>query len=99
MYIFLLTSPGRRPPYYTLAEHLWGAACNVDSDGDSSDPDAADWTQLTLRLRLCETERIDIDPISSAGTLVLSIRSEREDLAHRAAVFLCEKAGGILTRA
>jgi hypothetical protein len=48
---FLLTSPGSRPPFYRVAQHLWGAGCNFDSDGDSDFPDARDWTELTVVLR------------------------------------------------
>lgn len=99
MHIFYLFSPGDRPPYYKLAEHLWGAGCDIDSDGNSASRDARDWTELMICLRPSWNERIDIDPVSSAEQLVLSIRSNDEKLAHRAAVFLHEVAGGELTKA
>ena len=51
MHAFHLSSPGKRPPFYELAQHLWGVGCDVDSDGNSSNPDATDWTELTIRLR------------------------------------------------
>lgn len=99
MHTFLLSSPGNRPPYYALAEHVWGLGCDIDSDGNSSTPDATDWTELTIRLRSKAEERIDVDPVGSTEPLVLSIRSENGELAHRAAVFLRDAAGGELTKA
>jgi hypothetical protein len=99
MYIFHLTSPGDRPPYYELAEHLWGVGCSIDSDGDSSNPDARDWTELTICLKASGSRRIDIDPVADSQPLVLSIRSEDKDLVHRAAIFLRDVTGGKLTKA
>src|SRR5688572_13636966 len=43
-----IKAPGPRPEFYRIAEHLWGAGCNVDSDGDSCSPDDHDWTE-TIR--------------------------------------------------
>lgn len=101
---FLLTSPGPRPPYYRLAEHLWGADCNFDSDGDSAHPEATDWTELTVTLRTASSEpylgdpqRVDVDPLQEGTSLVLSIVSDSENLARRAADFLHTQAGGELT--
>jgi hypothetical protein len=99
MHSFLLSSPGNRPPYYALAEHIWGAGCDIDSDGNSSSPDATNWTELTMSLRPRGDERIDIDPLSATEPLVLSIRSEKAELAHRAAIFLRDATGGHLTKA
>ncbi|KQU08366.1 hypothetical protein ASG68_22510 [Rhizobium sp. Leaf453] len=95
---FILSSVGQRPPYYEVAEHLWGVGCNIDSDGNSSTPDATDWTELTLSLRPDNSQRVDIDPIITEGLLNLSIKAEIEDLAHRAALFLRDRAGGLLIR-
>lgn len=91
-----LIDPGPRPPYPEVAEALWGDR-DFDSDGDSSSPDAADWTELTLSLRPDCAERIDIDPLPRTSRLVLCIKSEREHLAKRAANFLAERAGGSLS--
>jgi hypothetical protein len=87
VHTFHLSSPGNRPPFYDLAQHLWGIGCNVDSDGNSSSPDATDWTELTLRSRSNDNARIDVDPVGHTELLVLSIRSENEELASRAAMF------------
>ena len=99
MHAFYLSSPGKRPRSYELAQHLWGIGCDIDSDGNSSSPDATDWTELTIRLRSSDNERIDIDPVGPAEPLVLSIRSENEELASRTAIFLQHVTGGALVRA
>ena len=98
LYRILLKSPGPRPPFYKLAEHLWGADCHVDSDGDSIPPDTQFWTELTLAPSgPDDAERLDIDPIvDSAGHLSLLIRSESESIAARAADYLYQIAGGEL---
>lgn len=101
---FLLTAPGPRPPYHKVADHLWGSDCSFDSDGNSDHPDATDWTELPVTLRthpwqqdLGTEERVDVDPLSEGEPLVLSIVSQNEDLARRAAEFLQGEAGGELT--
>ena len=96
-YEFFLSNPGPRPPYSAVAEHVWGAGCDFDSDGDSSIPDAPDWTELTVILRSDEGQRIDIDPVEGARPLTLWIRSENEDLAKKAAKFLADRSGGELS--
>lgn len=102
---FILTAPGPRPPYSQVAERLWGQGCDFDSDGDSSEPEATDWTELTVTLRgkLWEQdadveERVDIDPIDGGGPLVLAIKSDSETLARRTAEFLHATAGGTLSK-
>lgn len=96
MHKLYLINPGSRPPYYELAQALWGDK-DFDSDGDSSSPDATNWTELTVSLRPDETERIDIDPVSEAGPLVLCIRSENAQLVTRAGDFLKQRTGGSLS--
>ncbi|MCL9657691.1 hypothetical protein [Pseudomonas protegens] len=91
----LLHHPGPRPAFYRVAEHLWGAGCNVDSDGDSRTPDDEQWTELTLILRASPEQRLDIDPLSREP-LVLLIRASAADLGARAAHFIQSVAGGTL---
>lgn len=97
----LLVAPGPRPPYYRLAHHLWGPGSAFDSDGDSVDPDATNWTELTVSLRdesgrASDVERVDIDPVNREP-LVLAVVSENADLARKAAEFLQRQAGGELS--
>lgn len=66
---------GELPPYYLIAEELWGKDCNFDSDGNSDHPDSVEWNELTLILRSDETQRIDIDPIGD-DSRKLMLRSE-----------------------
>ena len=98
---FLLRGPGPRPPCHKVAEHLWGADCDFDSDGDSEQRLSTDWTELTVSLRdhngrNSDAQRVDVDPIEGEQPLVLSIRSDNPDLARRTAEFLQMKAGGEL---
>lgn len=78
-----------------MAEHLWGAGCNVDSDGDSRTADDDQWTELTLILRNSSQQRLDIEPLSLAP-LVLLIRASQADLGQKAAQFIQSVAGGTL---
>ena len=66
LYAFHLSEPGPRPPYYAVAEHLWGPGCNIDSDGDSFPRDASNWTELTIVLRSGFGRRVDVDPANDA---------------------------------
>lgn len=100
---FLLTAPGPRPPFFRVAEHLWGPDSDYDSDGNSRTPEASDWTELTLSLRAPQwqqdntEQRVDVDPVDADGPLTLAIVSNDDDLASRAAAFLHREAGGELT--
>jgi hypothetical protein len=93
---FRIHNPGPRPPFGAVAEHLWGAGVDVDSDGDSSTPEDRNWTELTVIRRSKDAERVDVDPVSDTP-LVLKVVSESRDLALRAAEFLARTTGGALT--
>jgi hypothetical protein len=93
---FLLIAPGPRPQVHAVAEHLWGKGCDIDSDGDSSSPDARDWTELYVALRPECVEWVDIAPVSGYPRLVLRIKSDRKDLARRVGKFLARHTGGRL---
>ena len=97
VYRVLLKSPGPLPPYFNVAQHLWGADCDFDSEGDSDPADSPYWTELTLRLRPDLDQRIDIDP-HSIDPLVLVIRSTDELLAMTTAEYLQARAGGEIVR-
>ena len=91
---YFIVSPGPRPPYYLVAEHLWGGA-DFDSDGNSTTPSDTNWTELTVQLRPDCIERVDIDPVCN-DPLVLKIASESPALAKSAADFLVTSTGGKL---
>ena len=78
-----------------IRDSLWGAGCNVDSDGDSRTADDDQWTELTLILRNSSQQRLDIEPLSLAP-LVLLIRASQADLGQKAAQFIQSVAGGTL---
>ena|SRR2546430_165695 len=93
--VWLLSNPGRRPPFEEVARHLWGDA-DFDSDGNA-DTHYSTWTELTVTRRPDYDERVDIDPVSD-DPLVLKIHSSTPGLARRAAEFLAHSCGGVLTR-
>jgi len=84
---------GPRPAYHLIAEHLWGAGCNIDSDGDSRTPDAHDWTELSLSLRGAPGQQLDIDPVATEP-LALVVRSPHADICRKAAAFIVSFSGG-----
>jgi hypothetical protein len=84
---------GPLPDFYSIAEHLWGTGCDVDSDGDCIASDDRQWTELTLSLRATPGERLDIDPISIMP-LALVIRASQAALCQRAADFIVSVSGG-----
>ena len=97
MHTLYIIRPGPRPPFGELAEHLWGAGCNINSDGDSADPWDVGWTELTVELRDGGTvdDRVDVDPVSEEP-LVLKVQSRSSDLVHRAAEFLARATSGVI---
>jgi hypothetical protein len=93
--IWILSNPGKRPPFAALAQRLWGDA-DFDSDGDAATPES-DWTELTITRRPEYDQRVDVDPINDSP-LMLQIRSATPGLALKAAQFLEQMCGGFLRR-
>jgi len=93
-----VVSPGLRPPYIQVAEHLWGIGCNFDSDGNSKTPGDRQWTELTVILRSDPEQRVDVDPIS-LDPLILAVRSSHQSLCQITAKFLVSVSGGMVRRA
>lgn len=77
----------RRPPFWKIAEHLWGAGCNIDSDGNSRTPDDEEWTELTLSLRGQHGQHVSVDPLPDDPS-TLAIRSSNPALAEKVAAIL-----------
>jgi len=88
-----IVQPGPRPPYYKVAERLWGEGCDIDSDGNSNTPEDSQWTELTIQLRGPSEKRVDIDPVSSEP-LILQVRASTFLLADETARFIVECSGG-----
>ena len=98
-YIIHLVNPGPRPPYYLVAEHLWGPGCDVDSDGDSDTPEDSKWVELSLFLRgATKADQVHIDPVSE-DPLVLAVRSPSQSLCERVVTFLLAISGGSIEKA
>ena len=87
--VLFLISPGPRPPYGQVADHLWGAGADVDTDGNSTDPNDTNWTELTVQTRPDpdDLNRIDVDLVSDLP-LVLRVMASSPALAERVAGFL-----------
>jgi hypothetical protein len=88
--VLFLIEPGPRPPFARIAELLWGAGADFDSDGNSNRPDDTSWTELTIQRRATFDERIDIDQVSE-DPLVLKIASSSESLVRRVATYLADE--------
>jgi hypothetical protein len=93
MHELRIINSGKRPPCYLVANYLWGAGCDIDSDGNSATREDEAWTELTLILRADPSQRIDIDPIGSRP-LVLKVVASNEALAASAATMIVEFGGG-----
>ncbi len=77
------------PPYYKIADYLWGSDANIDSDGNSESPESTEWDELTLMLRDDTEQRIDIDPIEGDGKHLL-LRASNEQLQSKVVSYLKE---------
>lgn len=78
---------GPMPPYYEVAEAIWGPKPSIDSDGDSEVPESTKWRELTLTLRPAYVERLDIDPLEHNND-ELYIRATSKEILDRATSFL-----------
>jgi hypothetical protein len=91
----ILSEPGSRPPYYKIADHLWGEGANIDSDGNSESAEDTNWTELSICHRDDDSPYIHIDPVSE-DPLILEISSTSNELAKKTAEFLASETGGVL---
>ncbi|HRH76894.1 MAG TPA: hypothetical protein PK129_06050 [Cellvibrionaceae bacterium] len=78
---------GEMPPYYEIADFLWGSDADIDSDGNSENPVSTTWNELTLILRSDLSQRVDIDPAENG---YLKVCSENEDLLTRVIIYLSD---------
>ncbi len=83
----------RRPAFWRLAVFLWGTEVDFDSDGNATNPDDMEWTELTLSNRIEINQRVDIAPIKT-DPLILKVVGTTQPLTARAAYFLTAKASG-----
>ena len=84
---------GPMPPFYCIADALWGEGADVDSDGDSGTRESTDWRELTLELRSSNGLRIDVDPIPEDRNVV-ELRSESTELLSQTLAYL-ENCGSV----
>ncbi len=93
---FFLVSPGPRPPFYEVVDHVYGRDSNVDTDGNSMTREAVDWTELYMAQRPEMEPVVSVLPVNEQAT-VLCIESSSEPLARRTAEYLQQRCGGTLT--
>jgi hypothetical protein len=93
--LFLL-SPGLRPPFYEVVDHVYGHDSNVDTDGNSMTREAVDWTELYMAQRPELRPVVSVFPMNLDAT-VLCIESTSEPLARKTAEYLHHRCGGTLT--
>ncbi|MCP8465612.1 hypothetical protein NK553_16810 [Pseudomonas sp. ZM23] len=87
---------GERPDFRVFIDLLFGAGCNVDSDGDARSPSARDWAWLYLREREERSAAVEIQACADDPGL-FGIHSENPELATLAALYLLHRCGSILT--
>jgi hypothetical protein len=92
---YRIIGPGPRPPYYKLADYLWGEGANIDSDGNSTNPEDQNWTELSVSFRDDKSPYVNIDPVSD-DPLTLEVSSFSRELAKNAAEYLAKATGGKL---
>ena len=80
---------GPRPPFYQVAEYLWGRHVDIDSDGNSVTPNDPNWTELTIICRSDNDARVDIDLIDKESSILI-IKSESRECAEKVRDFLIQ---------
>ncbi|GHA21856.1 hypothetical protein GCM10008090_34720 [Arenicella chitinivorans] len=76
---------GEMPPFYDIAEFLWGKGVDIDSDGNSDHPSSTTWSELTIILRSDLSQRVDIDPAEDGS---LKVSSQNGELLSRVISYL-----------
>src|SRR6218665_252337 len=94
-HIIHIHSPGPRPPFYLIAEHLWGPGCDVASDGNSTTREDQSWTELNLLSRLSPPLRREICPVP-VSPLILAVCSSQQSLCRMTSDFIVAYSGGTL---
>src|SRR5262245_790280 len=92
---FFLISPGPRPPFGEVIDHVYGPTANLDTEGDSATPKSIDWTWLWIALRPAMKPLVEVFPWQDDAT-VLCVSSEDEMLARKTADYLHQRCGGTL---
>jgi hypothetical protein len=87
MATFFIQPKIRRPEFRTVIAFLWRESQNVDTEGDSYDPNSLEWTELYCMNRECPEEVFEVSP-SADEPLTLRIDSNVSELAARVAYYL-----------
>jgi hypothetical protein len=92
---FFLISPGPRPPFGEVVDHVYGRGSDVDMEGNSATPKSVDWTWLYMALRPRNSPLVEIFPWKEDAT-VLCVSSEDEALARKTVEYLHQRCGGTI---
>lgn len=100
-FCFYLLSPGPRPPFAEVVDHVYGADSNVDTEGDSYDRDTTEWTELYMQLRPPPEDLHRENPpvevwMLGKGAKVMCVGSDDEAFAFRTAAYLAEQTGATM---
>jgi hypothetical protein len=97
VHTFYTTTPGKRPDFRLVIAFLWHDGKSVDTEGNSYHPASRTWTELYVQNREHEDEVVTVSQYQESP-LVLRVRSERQQLAARAAFFLASSCGGSVSQ-
>lgn len=86
-YTYVAAVVGDLPPYWQVAEALWGTGVDFDSDGDAAHRNATDWRELTIALRPHCNDRLEIDAMEGSHDMIL-LRASSQEILRRAVAFL-----------
>lgn len=95
---FFIHSPGSRPAFVSVVDHVYGPGANVDTDGDSNPADSTEWTWLYMQLRPAPNEPVVEVTMMDETFAVMRVASDDLLLATKAAEFLADTTGGKLSR-
>lgn len=84
---------GNRPQFGLVVTFLWGDDEDVDTEGDSVEPESQDWTELYVARRGGAREVVDVS-VSQSEPLTLRVDSEWPEIAARVAFFLATATKG-----
>ena len=97
-HVILVKSPGPRPPFLEVVNHVYGREAVVDTEGDSHPPNSTEWTWLYMKLReqpYREQPLVEVTMNEDHSTMFIA--SDDRMLAEKTAKYLADRTGGHVT--